>query len=59
MEASEIIACPFCGQSFSVLIDTSVAHQTLVVDCEICCRPMELAVECEPGEVSSVAVHEA
>jgi hypothetical protein len=39
-----------------VAIDTSVASQRFTTDCEVCCRPFEVTVECEPGEVLSVEV---
>jgi transcription elongation factor Elf1 len=51
MQESELIQCPFCGQEFEVLIDTSQPWQRFTTDCEICCRPMEVIVECEPGEI--------
>jgi transcription elongation factor Elf1 len=56
MEVSETIQCPFCGQSFDVMIDTSVASLRFTTDCEICCRPFEVVAECEWGEVISVQV---
>jgi transcription elongation factor Elf1 len=56
MQESELIQCPFCGQSFEVLIDTSQSSQTFTTDCEVCCRPMEVVVECEPGEILSLDV---
>ena len=58
METVETIHCPFCGQAFETTIDTSVAFQRFTIDCEVCCRPMEISVECEPGEVLSLEVHE-
>jgi hypothetical protein len=54
VEASEDIQCPYCGQSFDLLIDTSIASQRFTTDCEVCCRPFEVLVECEPGEVLSL-----
>ena len=54
MQVSESIQCPFCGQAFELVIDTSVASQRFTTDCEICCRPFEVRAECEPGEVLSV-----
>ncbi len=54
MQVSEPIQCPFCGQTFELLIDTSVRSQRFVTDCEICCRPFEVSVECEPGEILSL-----
>jgi transcription elongation factor Elf1 len=56
MEVTETIECPFCGQSFDLAIDTSAGNQRFVTDCEICCRPFSVHVECEPGEVLSLAV---
>ncbi len=56
MEVSELIQCPFCGQSFELLIDTSLPLQQLTTDCEICCRPFEVSVECEPGQVLNLEV---
>ena len=54
MEVSERIQCPFCGQAFELSVDTSVAQQQFTTDCEICCRPFQVSVECEPGEVLSL-----
>jgi len=54
MQVSESITCPFCGQRFELVIDTSVASQRFTTDCEICCRPFEVLAECEPGEILSL-----
>ncbi len=56
MEISESIQCPFCGQTFEILVDTTVAFQRFTTDCEICCRPFEVIAECEPGEILSLEV---
>jgi hypothetical protein len=56
MEATESIQCPFCGQSFEITVDTSVPSQRFTTDCEVCCRPFEVVVECEPGEILSLEV---
>ncbi|MDB6035046.1 MAG: hypothetical protein JWM16_5384 [Verrucomicrobiales bacterium] len=58
MQVTEPISCPFCGQTFELMIDTTVASQQFTTDCEICCRPFEVQVECEPGEVLSLAILE-
>lgn len=50
------IGCPHCGESFPLLIDTSLREQSLVEDCSVCCRPIQLRVESEPGEVIGVDV---
>ena len=56
MQVTESIQCPFCGQTFELVIDTSVASQRFTTDCEVCCRPFEVTVECEPGEILSLDV---
>jgi hypothetical protein len=48
------IVCPHCGEVFSVQIDTSEAEQSLIEDCTVCCRPIQLSVRCRPGEIVEV-----
>jgi hypothetical protein len=39
------VECPFCYQRFVTWIDWSEsAHQTLDIDCEVCCRALVLHV---------------
>ncbi len=42
-------ACPYCGETISMVLDTSVGRQTYIEDCEVCCRPIQIqyAVEDE------------
>jgi transposase-like protein len=54
MEQSETIQCPYCGQSFELVVDTSIAEQRFTTDCEVCCRPFEVFAECSPGEILSL-----
>jgi hypothetical protein len=56
MEISETIRCPYCGQRFDLVVDTSTPNQRFMTDCEVCCRPFEVSAECEPGEVLSLEV---
>ena len=59
MEVSEKIQCPYCGQSFEITVDTSAGSHRFTTDCEVCCRPMEIAADCEPGEILSLDVQGA
>jgi hypothetical protein len=43
--------CPYCWEEISMLLDTSVAQQTYVEDCEVCCNPIEITVRCEDQEI--------
>ncbi len=56
MEVSETIQCPFCGQRFEIVVDTSMGTNRFTTDCEVCCRPMEVVAEREPGEILSLEV---
>jgi hypothetical protein len=56
MEISETVLCPFCGQRCELVIDTSVASQQFVTDCDVCCRPLTVHAECQPGEILSLDV---
>lgn len=38
------IHCPYCGESIALLVDDSVGPQRYVEDCQVCCRPIEIAV---------------
>lgn len=37
-----------------MVIDTTVSSQRFCTDCEVCCRPFEVVVECEEGELVEV-----
>jgi hypothetical protein len=50
------IQCPYCLQAITVLVDTGVyEYTTLVDDCEVCCRPIEISYSVEDGEVSGLS----
>lgn len=36
--------CPACGEPIELAIDCSVAEQSYVEDCSVCCRPMVVRV---------------
>ena len=48
--------CPYCWAEISMLLDTSVAHQVYIEDCEVCCNPIEISVGFENNELSNFAV---
>lgn len=48
------IQCPYCLQSITILLDTGVfEHTTIVEDCEVCCRPIEISYMVEDGMIST------
>lgn len=44
IEESVSVLCPYCSQSFEVLVDCSIEEQELVEDCEVCSRPVTLVI---------------
>lgn len=46
---SRTIQCPYCGESFSALVDRSVPQQDYIEDCEVCCRPINFSIGVGPG----------
>jgi hypothetical protein len=43
-EQTVVVQCPYCAQSFEVLVDCSIEEQEYIEDCEVCCRPVQLVV---------------
>lgn len=41
------VQCPYCGESFDTVIDCSSGSSRYIEDCQVCCRPIELAIEVE------------
>lgn len=56
MEHDTEFLCPWCGQANPLRLDLGTSSQRLVTDCEVCCRPMEINVECADGEILSLDV---
>jgi Cysteine-rich CPXCG len=50
------IACPYCGETLSVLIDESAEEQSYIEDCQVCCRPIMFTVTAYQGEEARVEV---
>ncbi|WP_243049936.1 CPXCG motif-containing cysteine-rich protein [Dyella sp. RRB7] len=54
-----LIYCPYCGEPIEILVDASVDSQRYVEDCQVCCRPIEIAVVVdEDGELQVNATSE-
>ena len=54
MQETATVQCPYCGQRCEVPLDPAVASECFTTDCEVCCRPFSVRVECEAGEVLSI-----
>lgn len=53
------IACPYCGEVISVMIDCSEEEQEYIEDCQVCCRPIKFIVQVDAaGETQVNTFHE-
>ncbi len=43
--------CPYCGEEISFVLDTSIAKQSYIEDCEVCCNPINVKFEMEDSQV--------
>lgn len=34
------VECPYCGEIFTALLDTSAGDQQYIEDCPVCCQPI-------------------
>jgi hypothetical protein len=53
---NEWIQCPYCGEQIEILIDTSVALQCYIEDCQVCCRPIDIDVAVDEDGLPCVTV---
>ena len=42
---SFLVHCPYCGEPIDLLVDVSAGRQRYIEDCQVCCRPIEVAVD--------------
>ncbi len=45
------LECPYCGEGFEVHVTSEQDGQSMVEDCAVCCRPVQLLVEIQEGEI--------
>ena len=45
------VVCAHCGESFPLSVDTSQPEQELIEDCSVCCRPINLTIVSQPGQI--------
>ncbi len=48
--------CPYCWKAISMLLDTSVARQEYIEDCEVCCNPIKIEAVFKDFELISLNI---
>ena len=41
--------CPYCGERLETRVDLTADEASYIEDCQVCCRPIEIAAEREEG----------
>ena len=54
MLPSAEIQCPYCGESIEVVIDDSAGDQRYIEDCQVCCRPISIAVTVDADGILAI-----
>ncbi|GAA5445697.1 hypothetical protein Misp06_03900 [Microbulbifer sp. NBRC 101763] len=54
----ERIYCPYCGESITVLIDTSVTPQQYTEDCQVCCNPIVFRINIDMNGDLSISTYD-
>jgi hypothetical protein len=48
--------CPHCWETITLTLDLSVAEQSYIEDCPVCCKPMTVSYASDEGELTSFSV---
>lgn len=56
---TQVIDCPYCGECYELVVDTSESEQRYIEDCYVCCAPIQFTVRVSgTGELTVLAQHE-
>ncbi|MGE4365871.1 CPXCG motif-containing cysteine-rich protein [Thermomonas sp.] len=51
------VACPYCGEPVTLMLDASAGAQHYIEDCAVCCRPITVVVEVEDDGALALSVY--
>lgn len=54
------ITCPTCWEKIHLYLETGIGEDTITIveDCTVCCRPMEITYKVVEGKIKSYEYHE-
>jgi len=50
------VACPYCGETITLVVDLSVPEQVYIEDCFVCCRPIRVTCRADDGIFNGLEV---
>jgi len=58
MHETEII-CPYCGETFTTMVDCSAGNQQYIEDCQVCCNPIVFSLTADAaGNLLDLEAHQ-
>ncbi|MBS36693.1 MAG: hypothetical protein CMO26_12310 [Thiotrichales bacterium] len=55
MLSTRQVSCPYCGELFEAVIDSSAGDASYIEDCYVCCRPIVFRISVTvDGDVEQV-----
>lgn len=57
MLPSAEVDCPYCGEPIELIVDDSAGDQRYIEDCQVCCRPIVVAVSVDDDGEPRVDVY--
>ena len=51
------ISCPYCGETITILVETTLEEQQYFEDCQVCCKPIVINVHASVNGRSQVEAH--
>ena len=51
--------CPHCWETITLTLDLSVAEQSYMEDCPVCCHPMAVSYAADDGELTEFNIDAA
>jgi hypothetical protein len=61
MLPSAEIQCPYCGERIEIVVDAaaddSAADQHYIEDCQVCCRPIAIAIAVDENGAIRITAH--
>jgi len=52
------IGCPYCGEQIEIIVDCSISSQDYIEDCQVCCRPINLAITVDTDGIPQVTARD-
>lgn len=51
------VYCPYCAEKIEVVVDLTMEDQTLIEDCQVCCRPIAFEVHLDESGTPTLRPH--